>query len=448
MAGKLIKLAVISLLSLWLQVSASLASSDLRLVRVGLLELSDLTFADYYQMKAMFPVVAKGHLIFLLINEETGRKGDIAYSIPITKLLDMRSWVPKANFYRVSSEDSALGIESSSVIFSIFADGHILVQEELDKSQLVNMTSSRLETKKVNGNVRDFKGLMKGNREVAALMLRERGLFLSKRKIFSCGDPVSFSEKVGKDGNRKILVNFLDDKNAPKIARINLQKSHSDCSGEIGGFEPHFSQNAKFFSTLVKKSGRSAKTNLHIYRYEDNHKLRVVEKVKLFDIKIHDFRYKNSVSWASASDSKQFLYYIPDSPRNRRIGRVDCDPICKKPRLFKSRSCYFLKKAETSPGYGELGPKPPWKHEGRYDPETGFPVVTWVEAIQNPCVESTGTKLPMIEVSEIIWAVPFLHQKQKFIAAQAITRSSDRSELQDLETIGWSSRILIFADDS
>lgn len=419
----------------------------LELVSAGLIELDGADYSSPRELKAMYPVVVDDRLIFLIVNEELGRQKDIIYSVPLSDVISKNSHIPKKKNrrFQISQKGGAFGGHERSLFYSIFSDG-TSIRQEGSHNTLVD-TVGHLGEKKLKsgkGPPRDLKrskqSFLKG------LWLDENSLTRNKKEIFRCGDPVSFSERTLPDKNYSLIVNFFDSQNIPRLAKVTKTARGKKCNGStLTGFEPHLSPGGDKFSFLRVNGKHRDQSDLYIYSYKNFQKIdnSPISNVKLYDIKIHDFKYKKSISWIK-NKKIDSLYYIPNGPENRIVGRIDCTKKnCKRPIHLKVPKCFYL----APPNKKDPQNIENWATE---DPTVStYPIVGWMRGGggKETCINPDVLSRAVLSVSEIIWAVPFNFKGRRFIAAQAIVKGSlkmmkdEGTELH--QQAGWAPRIVI-----
>jgi hypothetical protein len=383
--------------------------------------------------------------VFLIVNEELGRQKDIIYSVPLSDVISQSSHIPKKKVRRfeISQKVGAFGGHERSLFYSIFSDG-TSVRQEGSQNSLVDIVGDLGEQKLESGESppRDLKrskqAFLKG------LWLGENSLTRNKKEIFRCGDPVSFSERKLPDKNYSLIVNFFDSQNIPRLAKVSKTARGNNCNGPtLTGFEPHISPSGDKFSFLRVDGKHRDQSDLYIYSYKDFQKIDgfPIPNVKLYDIKIHDFKYKKSISWIK-NKKNDSLYFIPNRPKNRIVGRIDCiKKTCKRPIHLKVPKCFYL----APPDKEDPENLENWStdDEGSY-----HPIVGWMKGGRgkNTCI-NPDLRIPVLSVSEVIWAIPFDFQGSRFIAAQAIVKGGlkmTEDEGSDLhQQAGWAPRIVI-----
>jgi hypothetical protein len=417
-------------------------AAELDVLKVGLVEVDDWPFVETSATKAMFPVAAHDHLMFVLVDDTSGRAADKVFTYKISDILSPRSWVPKpVRIIRALEQDSDDWNEGgSSAISAIFNGGIVLRRNSSLSSDLVDGISGEAA---LSGPLKQGVRALLHRDGTGDFLVSSEGLFYGNSLIFRCGEVLNVS--VAGD---RIVVGYLDEQNVPRFGVITVDGS-GECKGREHdplGFEPKLSPSGRYVGAVVPRHDGSRIFDLAVFEIGNGGVSEIgrSDGVELYDIEVYDFKYEGSISWRQDGTTES-IYYKPTKPgSDRAIGRIDCrDGTCSSAGLLHAPRCVNIVDAEDSPGFDSEAdkPAPSWKHDTPPDPfGDQFPIIVWVEA-KGRCGSEMARDEPRVEIASISWSVPLFDGSRRLLAAQAVIRSSKAGGRPV-----WTSRVILLGE--
>lgn len=246
-----------------------------------------------------------------------------------------------------------------------------------------------------------------------------------------------FSVDYNNDG--VFAIGYQDESREPRIclrSRPAAKSCECEPSSRVPGFDPRFSRDGRLFATVAKQDDL---WNLHVYSLaagngESREPVKTVPDVAYYDITTESFVYLGSYGWAENQ-----LFF---KKRLRTRGEVS-----EQDQARQARSVYRIVCTEGAASCGEPELLQPPECVRLVPPEsTAGTELVWLKADADECqgklAHPEKKELALdLDIKEIVWAQPFRHQGETFLAVEAITRP--RYTLQ-LKQTKWLSRILIF----
>jgi len=362
---------------------------------------------DLDARKHKYPLVSDDFLLFL----EVGGEGYRLYAYPLSDALSSGPWLKApALVYPEENADAGLFAGPAATVRAFFRGPAFLEITGEGTPVLRQCPSGRALSS--GAPVRDYLG------RVEALVGPD-GLEVGDRPAFTCKEVFAFDEHDG-----VFAVSYQDLEGRQRVCLVSGRGAKNcDCGplSDRAEFGPRFSQDGRWLAVAAKEGQR---WDLHVYAVnggEAKGPVATVADIAFYDVTTEDFVYPGSFEWVGST-----LYFVGrHSARERALQRLGCKGgRCTSPELVETPACVQIA---------------PYAGSGLAEDSKG---VSWAPATAG-CSE-TDPLTGQLEVREIVWAQPFVHEGVVYLAAESVVRPRHAAAAHLSGRLRWLSRILVF----